>query len=102
MDTVLNRSAEPEPGEDREESILKGMHILVVEDNEINAEILRELLDMAGASCDVCENGQTVLEKISLDGIFCGFIFPCCTPVRQGSFSSALSVILCGYCRAGL
>ena len=44
------------------ESVLRGMHILVAEDNDINAEILRELLDMAGASCDVCENGKMAAE----------------------------------------
>ena len=31
-----------------------------------NAEILGELLDMAGATCDICENGQMVTEAFSL------------------------------------
>ena len=61
MDAALNRGAEPEPGDDAEESILSGMHILVAEDNEINAEIFSELLNMAGAICDICENGQEVV-----------------------------------------
>ena len=34
----------------------------MAEDNEINAEILKELLDMAGASCDIYENGKLVVE----------------------------------------
>ena len=38
------------------------MHILVAEDNEINAEILNELLDMSGATCEICENGQLIAE----------------------------------------
>ena len=38
------------------------MHILVAEDNDLNAEILCELLDMAGASCEVCENGRQTVE----------------------------------------
>lgn len=43
-------------------NILEGMHVLVVEDNEINAEIIVELLKMEGALCRVCENGQLALE----------------------------------------
>ncbi|MCM1123189.1 MAG: response regulator [Eubacterium sp.] len=45
------------------QSILEGMHILAAEDNEINAEILRELIDIAGADCEICENGQVAVEK---------------------------------------
>jgi signal transduction histidine kinase/CheY-like chemotaxis protein len=47
---------------DSEQSILCGMNILVAEDNEINAEILGELLNIAGASCHFCENGKLVAE----------------------------------------
>ncbi|MCI8549606.1 MAG: response regulator [Lachnospiraceae bacterium] len=60
VDSVLGREPEHKPAE--EQSILQGMHILVAEDNEINAEILKELLDMAGASCDIYENGKLVVE----------------------------------------
>ena len=45
--------------------VLAGKRILVAEDNEINAEILTELLDMSGAVCDVCENGQLVTEAFA-------------------------------------
>ncbi|MEY8386792.1 response regulator [Oscillospiraceae bacterium 38-13] len=45
--------------------VLRGMHILVAEDNEINAEILSELLDMAGATCDIYENGRLVLDAFA-------------------------------------
>lgn len=41
---------------------LEGLHFLAVEDNEINAEILSELLDLEGASCQVVENGQLAVE----------------------------------------
>ncbi len=61
VDAALNGTPEPEESAE-ENGILQGMHILVAEDNEINAEILGELLDMAGASCQICENGKRVLE----------------------------------------
>lgn len=42
---------------------LAGLHILAAEDNEINAEILVELLDMENAICELSANGQEVLER---------------------------------------
>lgn len=47
---------------EKDSNSLKGMHILVAEDNELNAEILTDLLDMEGASCDVYENGRLAYE----------------------------------------
>lgn len=60
LDTLLAPDSEPETS--GEQSVLDGMHILVAEDNEINAEILTELLDMAGASCEICENGRIAVD----------------------------------------
>ena len=64
MEKVLRRNGlEPVKEETAEEaSVLSGMHILVAEDNEINAEILSELLDIAGATCQIFENGQLAAE----------------------------------------
>ncbi|MCM1187753.1 MAG: response regulator [bacterium] len=62
VDMILGQKAEEEPEPSEQENLLAGMRILVAEDNEINAEILEELLDMAGASCDICENGKQVVE----------------------------------------
>ena len=46
-------------------STLEGLHFLAAEDNEINAEILEELLEIEGASCEIVENGQLVVERFS-------------------------------------
>ena len=48
--------------EDGEPFTLDGLRILAAEDNELNAEILSELLSMEGASCEICEDGQKVVE----------------------------------------
>ena len=65
VDSLLSHHT-PESGEEsREQSILNGMSILVAEDNEINAEILCELLNMTGASCQICENGQLAVEAFA-------------------------------------
>ncbi len=42
---------------------LEGLRILVVEDYELNAEILMELLSMEGVQCDYAENGKIALER---------------------------------------
>ncbi|MDO5135703.1 MAG: response regulator [Eubacteriales bacterium] len=48
--------------------VLEGKHILVAEDNELNAEILTDLLEMKGASCDIFENGKLVYEAFERSG----------------------------------
>ncbi len=49
-----------EPAED--ENVMDGRLFLVAEDNELNAEILTELLDMEGAGCELAANGFEALE----------------------------------------
>lgn len=51
-----------EEKEETDTSPLKGMHFLCAEDNELNAEILKELLHMEGADCVICPNGRAVVE----------------------------------------
>ena len=47
----------------REEISLKGLRVLAAEDNEINAEILTELLEIEGVHCEVMPNGQEALNR---------------------------------------
>ncbi len=44
-------------------NVLNGMKFLCAEDNVLNAEILTELLKIEGATCEICENGQKVVER---------------------------------------
>ncbi len=46
-----------------ENNSIEGLHFLVAEDNEINAEILSELLELEGATCEIMENGRLALER---------------------------------------
>ena len=41
---------------------LKGMRFLCAEDNELNAEILTSMLELADASCVVCGDGKQVVD----------------------------------------
>lgn len=44
---------------------IRGSHILLVEDNEINIEIAKEILESEGAIVDVAENGKLALDKFT-------------------------------------
>ena len=65
---------------------LAGLHFLAAEDNEINAEILVELLDMEGASCEIVENGRLAVERFqnSRPGEFDAILMDVQMPVMNG------------------
>ena len=68
------------------ENPLKGMKFLAVEDNDINADILTELLAMEGASVIRCVNGQDAVEKVksSKEGDFDMILMDIQMPVMNG------------------
>lgn len=61
---------------------LNGMHFLLAEDNELNAEIITELLKAEGADCEVVDNGElavwtfTSSEAHSYDAILMDVMMP--------------------------
>ena len=72
--------------EAKEDNGLKGLHFLAAEDNEINAEILEELLDLEGADCEIVENGQLAVERFkrSAEGEFDAILMDVQMPVMSG------------------
>ena len=56
----VGRESAPEP---LAVDSLAGLRFLAAEDNEINAEILKEILEMEGASCEIVENGCLAVER---------------------------------------
>ena len=81
MQTASKEEAGAENG-----SSLEGMHFLAAEDNEINAEILEELLDMEGADCEIVENGQLAVERFerSAEGEIDAILMDVQMPVMNG------------------
>lgn len=78
-------------GEEPEDpDVLKGLHFLAAEDNEINAEILEELLEMEGASCEIAANGQLAVERFrqSTPGEFDAILMDVQMPVMNGHEAS--------------
>jgi CheY-like chemotaxis protein len=62
---------------------LEGARILLVEDNEINAELAVELLTDAGARISVARNGKEALDSLAL-GHFDVVLMDCQMPVMDG------------------
>lgn len=65
---------------------LEGKHFLVAEDNEINAEIIKELLDIEEATCDIVENGKRAVERFrsSKPGSYDAILMDIQMPVMNG------------------
>ena len=65
---------------------IEGLHLLVAEDNEINAEILEELLDVEGATCEIVENGRLAVERFekAKEGEFDAILMDVQMPVMNG------------------
>lgn len=59
---VVERAEAEKNAEDYSSLSLSGLRFLVVEDNEINAEVLMELLALEGAQCEHAENGKVGME----------------------------------------
>lgn len=52
------------PMEDLEKLDLKDRRVLLVEDNELNAEIAQEILEMTGINVELAQNGAIAVDKI--------------------------------------
>lgn len=77
--------SDKESGTDSESS-LEGLNFLAAEDNDINAEILGEILNMNGASSVIVENGKIALERFesSYEGEFDAILMDVQMPVMNG------------------
>ena len=62
LSTEIIRMESSVVSENDTKSIIKGKKFLCAEDNELNAEILNEILDMYGAQCTICSNGVEIVQ----------------------------------------
>ena len=87
---LREESVEEEQPAAEEEFSLEGLNILAAEDNPINAEILEELLDIEGATCEIAENGQIALEMFekSAPGTYNMIFMDVQMPVMNGHESA--------------
>jgi len=63
---------------------LAGTRVLLVEDNEMNQELAQELLQNAGMTVVIANDGQEALDILSRDTAFQGILMDCQMPVLDG------------------
>ena len=87
---------ENDPSEEYE--ALTGKHFLVAEDNELNAEILMELLELEGVTCDLAVNGEEALKLFcaSEPGFYDAILMDVQMPVMDG-YTATRSIRLCNH-----
>lgn len=66
---VVNRLTEEENEPlniaDEKFNTIKGKHILLVEDNELNQQVAKEILEDMGFAIDIAENGEIAVNKVN-------------------------------------
>ena len=84
-------AAELEPGTEGQTPSLRGRHVLLVEDNDLNREITEEILKMWGASFTCAENGQVAVDIFTASdpGTFDAILMDIQMPVLDGYAATA-------------
>ncbi|MFR4119006.1 MAG: response regulator [Bilophila wadsworthia] len=82
---------ELEPGTEGQAPSLRGRHVLLVEDNDLNREITEEILKMKGVSFTCAENGQIAVDifTASAPGTFDAILMDIQMPVLDGYAATA-------------
>lgn len=80
----INNAAAPAKPDDR--PVLEGMNFLCAEDNTLNAEILKAILDMNGATCTIHPNGKALVEAFEgvVPGQFDAILMDVQMPIMNG------------------
>ncbi len=80
------KTTQGEESDGKNQNSLEGLYFLAAEDNEINAEILREILLISNAQCEIVENGQLAVERFanSKEGEFDAILMDVQMPVMNG------------------
>jgi two-component system sensor histidine kinase/response regulator len=82
---TLQQPADHSPVESAEapRELLKGMHLLVAEDNEMNQFVTRETLSRVGCTCDIVGDGAQAVEAITRRP-YDGILMDCQMPDMDG------------------
>ena len=64
--------------------VLSGVHVLLVEDNQINQEVARLILERGGVSVDLAQNGAEALSMLQRPGSYHAVLMDVHMPVMNG------------------
>lgn len=80
------KDAQRDGAQDDRDNILAGLHVLIVEDNDMNMEIITEILSMAGAQCDAAGSGEEAIAKVEQSpvGTYDLILMDICMPRMDG------------------
>jgi PAS domain S-box-containing protein len=78
------RQAERKDRSAADQASLAGARILLAEDNDLNQELARELLESAGIVLTIVHDGQQALDLLATDVEFDGVLMDCQMPVMDG------------------
>ena len=83
---LADRVAAPLPQDARAlaEATLAGAHVLLVDDNEMNQELARDLLNQAGIHVTLAGDGSEALARLADSGPYDGVLMDCQMPVMDG------------------
>jgi Amt family ammonium transporter len=88
---VIAKAIAEEPGPEKSETpnvvlskgSLKGLHLLVAEDNEMNQFVTQELLRRAGCTCEIVVDGEKAIAAVRT-GKYDAVLMDCQMPVMDG------------------
>jgi PAS domain S-box-containing protein len=81
---AATRQAERQDRSAADQASLAGARILLAEDNDLNQELARELLESAGIVLTIVHDGQQALDLLSAGAPFDGVLMDCQMPVLDG------------------
>lgn len=91
VEKVCVRQTEDEEWMGGAEHGLAGLRFLAAEDNVLNAEVLKELLEASGAKCEIARNGRAALAMFSNSrpGTYDAILLDIVMPVMDGYAAAA-------------
>ena len=87
LDVILRHSARTTPGPHLDAAAaeaLSEMRVLLVEDNEFNQDLAREVLEQAGALVTIAGDGQAALDRLNGGAVFDVVLMDIQMPVMDG------------------
>ncbi|MEZ5824455.1 MAG: response regulator [Geminicoccaceae bacterium] len=86
LDRLLNNVAAPEVAIERRANRRFGAHILVAEDNLINQDVARGMLESLGCKVTIVDNGKEAVDAIEAGGAdaYAAILMDCQMPVMDG------------------